>query len=43
LLEAKERGLITAVKPLPEALITQARFRIHADLVKDALQRANEA
>lgn len=42
LLIAKRRGLITAIKPLMDDLISQAGFRINRALYLDVLQSAQE-
>lgn len=42
LLQAKERGLISAVKPVMEKLITEASFRVSSSLYKTVLQAASE-
>lgn len=42
LLLAKEQGLIPAVKPLIEKLISEINFRIHHTLLEKILNKANE-
>jgi predicted nucleic acid-binding protein len=42
LLIAKRRGLISAIKPLMDDLISQAGFRINRALYLDVLQSAQE-
>ena len=42
LLVAKTRGLIASVKPIIDALITQANFRISDQLYEEVLRTANE-
>jgi predicted nucleic acid-binding protein len=42
LLIAKNRGLISRVKPIIDALITQASFRVSRQLYEEALRTANE-
>ena len=42
LLIAKQRGLITAVKPVLDELIAQAVFRVSSQLYSDILQAAGE-
>ena len=43
LLLAKQRQLITSVKPLMDGLISQANFRIRPRLYKEVLRRAGES
>ncbi len=43
LLLAKQRQLITDVRPVMDALINQANFRIRSRLYEDVLRRAGEA
>jgi len=42
LIRAKTLGLIPAVKPLMDRLISEARFFIHGNLYKSVLQQVNE-
>ncbi len=42
LLIAKQQGLITAVKPVIDDLITQANFRVSNQLYTIVLEAANE-
>ena len=42
LLVAKNRGLISKVQPIMEALMTQANFRINRQLYEEVLRTANE-
>ena len=42
LLIAKNRGLISKVQPIIDALILQANFRISRQLYEEVLQTANE-
>ncbi len=42
LLIAKHQGLIVAVKPLIDALVAKANFRVSSQLYKDVLIAANE-
>ena len=42
LLIAKQKGLITAVKPAIDDLITQANFRVSSQLYTNVLEAANE-
>jgi predicted nucleic acid-binding protein len=42
LLIAKNRGLVSKVKPIMESLISQANFRISHQLYEEVLQTANE-
>jgi uncharacterized protein len=42
LLIAKDRGLISAVQPVMNALITQANFRVSQQLYQEVLNAANE-
>lgn len=42
LLVAKKRGLISSVKPIIDALITKANFRISHQLYEEVLRTANE-
>ena len=42
LLIAKNRGLVSKVKPIMESLISQANFRISHQLDEEVLQTANE-
>ncbi|MDJ0581948.1 DUF3368 domain-containing protein [Crocosphaera sp.] len=42
LLVAKARGLISSVKPIIDALITKAKFRISHQLYEEVLRTANE-
>lgn len=43
LLEAKNKGFIASVKPIINALMIQARFRISSQLYSEVLQLAGEA
>ncbi|PSN12427.1 DUF3368 domain-containing protein [filamentous cyanobacterium CCT1] len=43
LVAAKQSGLITELKPLVNALISQAKFRVHTDLYWQILQDVDEA
>ena len=43
LLEAKNRDLITKVKPVVDALMVQARFRVSSQLYAEVLQIAGES
>lgn len=42
LLQAKQKGLIPAVKPLIDDLIQKAEFRVHTFLYQEVLKIANE-
>ena len=42
LLEAKDKGLISVVKPLMDRLIDEVEFRVSRQLYKTVLQRAGE-
>ena len=42
LIRAKEKGLLSSVKPEMDKLIKETRFRIHAELYKGILKLVNE-
>ncbi|MBD1872095.1 DUF3368 domain-containing protein [Nodosilinea sp. FACHB-131] len=43
LVAAKQSDLITELKPLLDALVSQAKFRVHPDLYRQILQDVGEA
>lgn len=43
LVAAQQRGLITELKPLLDALVSQAKFRVHPDSYRQILRDAGEA
>ncbi|PZU97846.1 MAG: hypothetical protein DCF32_20165 [Leptolyngbya sp.] len=43
LVAAKQSGLITELKPLLDALISQVKFRVHPDLYRQILRDVGEA
>ncbi|RZM77284.1 DUF3368 domain-containing protein [Leptolyngbya iicbica] len=43
LVAAKQNNLITQLKPILDALVVQAKFRVHPDLYRQILQDVNES
>ncbi len=43
LLQAKQQGFITAIKPLVDRLINELEFRVSSQLYESVLQSASEA